>query len=472
MNAEDASFDSGPLALGYVDYDLNHIIITGQSNAVANGGVPPVSTTQPFTNVMFDTGPMSMKGSAASPTGCGGAGGCCDGNVGCYTYEKPASLVPLTEGDRFFDYPVETATAGTANEASFLALHEYQFGALDRYPKKHDVLATNDGRSGWAYICMRKGSCPYKDPSWLFPYPQAMQEVKDAMGFATAANKTYAVRAMMTIHGETDQQEYFKGQPEFPLDGTDGSRGAIKDYADGLIEWQRDYEAGIKAITGQKTPIPLFVSGLSGQNATRIAAVAQYELDAHVRAPGKVILVGPGYHFDFAPDCLHYTAKGNRRVGEYFAKVYARVVLGGETWDPVRPKTVTRANNVITVKYFVPRPPLVIDTQRVADPGNYGFDFVDGSGATPAITGVTVPGPDTVQITLASTPSGPDMKLYYAQNQIPATCIGHGIKSQGGARGNIRDSDTTPSQSGDYKDDDGTPWTLWNWGVQFGVSVN
>jgi len=208
------------------------------------------------------------------------------------------------------------------------------------------------------------------------------------------------------------------------MNGTDGTPGAIKDYADGLIEWQRDYEASVKAITGQTTSIPLLVSGMSGQNATRISVIAQYELDAHVRAPGKVLLVTPAYHLDFAPDCRHYTARGNRRLGEYLAKVYARVVLGGETWEPVRPKSVTRASNVITIRYFVPRPPLVLDTTHVSNPGNYGFDFVDGSGATPAITSVQITAPDTVQITLASTPVGPAMKLYYAQNQIPATCFG------------------------------------------------
>lgn len=473
---KDASYDAGPLAPAYVDYDINHVIITGQSNAVANGGVPPLSTTQPFGNLMFDTGPMSMKGSAASPSGCGGSGGCCDGNVGCFTYEKPSALVPLVEGDSFFTYPVETSAAGAGNEASFLAEHEYLFGVLDRYPRKHDMLVTNDGRSGWAYWCMRKGSCPYKDPSWLFPFPQGMQEVKDAMGFATAAGKTYVVRAVMTIHGETDQQDYFIGHPEFPLDGTDGTPLAIKDYSDGLVEWQRDYEQSIKAITGQPLPIPLLVSGNSGQNSTRIAVVAQYELDAHVRAPGKVILVGPTYHLDVAPDCRHFTAKANRRLGEYFAKVYARIVLGGETWEPVRPRSVTRASNVLTVKYHVPRPPLVFDTTRVTNPGNFGFDFVDASGAPPAITSVTITAPDTVQITLAATPVGPSMKLYYAQNQIPATCLGpgtgHDVTALGGARGNLRDSDTTPSQSGDYKDADGTPWTLWNWGVQFGLDVN
>jgi hypothetical protein len=472
----DASFDAGPSPLDptYVDYDVNHFLITGQSNSVANGGNPPLSKTQPFSNVMFNTGTMSMKGTQAAPNGCGGGvnTGCCDGDQGCFTYETPASLVPLVEGDRFFSYTVETPGAATGNQASYLALTDYLFGVHAGYPQKHDMLVSVDGRSGWTYWCLRKGSCSYKNAAWLRPFEQGLSEVKDAKALAAAAGKSYVVRAVATIHGESDQQSYFQGHTEFPLTGTSGVANEIKTYADALVEWQRDYEASIKAVTGQAQPVPLLVSQLSGQNATRVAVVSQYELDAHVAAPGKVLLVGPSYHFDFASDCLHFTNKGNRRLGEYFARVYARVVLGGETWEPVRPKNVSRANNVITVQFHVPRPPLVMDVKRVTNPGNFGFDFVDGSGATPAITSVQITGPDTVQVTLATTPVGPAMKLRYAQNQIPGTCIGPGTTLTGGARGNLRDSDTTPSQSNDYKDADGTPWTLWNWAVQFEAPVN
>lgn len=469
-----AAVDAGPLSASYVDFDINHVLITGQSNSVSNGGQPVLSTSQPFSNLMFDTGPMSMKGSFGAPTGCGGGvnTGCCEGNEGCATFETPTSLVPLIEGDRFFGYAVETASAGTANGISYLAQQDYGFGARPGYPQKHVVLTTLHGRSGWTYQCMRKGSCNYKyggaRAGYVPPFTQAMQEVQNAKALALAAGKTYVVRAVTTIHGESDQDSYFHGTPEFPMAGTDGTPNKILDYADGLIEWQQDYEAGVKAITGQTVAVPLLVSQLSGQNSTRVAAVAQYELEAHKRGAGKVVLIGPSYHLSLSnADCLHFTSVGERRLGEYFAKVYARVVFGGQTWEPVRPKQITRTGSVITVKFFVPVPPLVVDTTHVTNPGNLGFDFVDGSGATPAITNVAITGPDTVQITLATTPVGPNMRLRYAQNQNPGTCVGPGIGFAGGARGNIRDSDATPSQAQDAKEVGGAPIPLWNWSVQF-----
>jgi predicted Zn-dependent peptidase len=68
------------------------------------------------------------------------------------------------------------------------------------------------------------------------------------------------------IHGESDDYAYATNTQEFPLDGTDGSPGTITSYADALLEWQRDYEAGAKAITGQTIAIPLLISQFSGWN--------------------------------------------------------------------------------------------------------------------------------------------------------------------------------------------------------------
>jgi hypothetical protein len=128
----------------------------------------------------------------------------------------------------------------------------------------------------------------------------------------------------------------------------------------------------------------------------------------------------------------------------------------------VRPKAIARAGNVVTVQYYVPAPPLVFDTTHVTNPGNYGFDFVD-NGALVAISSVALSAPDTVTITLGAVPSGVGMRLRYAQNQPAAGgCIGNDIAYAGGARGNLRDSDATPSQYGN---------DLWNWGANLDVDV-
>ena len=493
----------GPLTLGYKDYDYNHILSTGQSNAVASGARPfttlphntiPITNSQPFTNKMFQTGVMTSL-----PCNMAGNNGCTIGS-----YVAPTSFVPLVEGDSFFGgtYFVETASSAMANLISEIATTTYLFGKPDRpvrYPEKHDVLVSLHGRSGNKYVCLRKTA--QTDPNRAIPsdckitlrpaFNEGMMQAQAGYDLAVGAGKTHVVRAVTTIHGESDHNGLLG---DFPMTGSDNVANKIKTYADALIEWQEDYEAGVKAITGQAEPVPLFVMGLSGwtgpgeAGSTRYSLVAAQQHEAHVRAPGKVILVAPGYfvdqgtkgNADTTPECLHQSIVGERQIGEYFAKVYAKVVFKGEAWEPVRPKTVSRAGAVVTVEYHVPVPPLTLDTTLVTAPSgvggdpvneNNGFEYrINGrKGTRIAINSVVVSGPTTVTITLAQDPGGADHHLLYALNQRPAGsgCTGPGVQSNGalyagGARGNLRDSDTTPSRYG-YK--------LFNWGVQYDIVV-
>ena len=418
----------------YVKFDVNHVISTGQSNSVAHEARPPITSTQPFKNLMFDVGVMTS--------------GVCE-REGCRTYQKPSGFVPLVEGDTFW-YPVETMSSGLANEATILA-------KAKRSELDHQVLVSLAGRNGLTYWCLRHGGCNFLDPSYLNAFDENIKQVQDGKAIATSLGKSYVVRMATAIHGESDDFAYATNTQEFPLDGTDGTPQSIKSYGDGLLEWQRDYEKAVKAITGQTQPVPLLISQFSGWNDIATSAVTQLQYEAHVRSAGKVVLVTPAYTLDWADDCRHYTAKGERQLGEYFGKAYARIVFDGLPWEPVRPTKVTHAGAVITAKYTVPSPPLVLDTTRVTDPGSYGFEAVDAAGVRLTITSVALAGPDTVTITLAApVPAGAHLR--YAYTGVPHSCPGRFV----GPRGNLRDSDTTPSQYG---------YELFNWGVHFDVAV-
>jgi hypothetical protein len=426
----------GVTTVPYTHFDVNHVLSTGQSNAVANGGLPVITTTQPYSNLMFSSGVMAMHDCTEQ---------------GCVFYDKPTGFVPLVEGDSFY-YPVETMSSGLANEITKLLLTRY--ASVDT---SHDVLVSLHGRSGHTYACLRKGGCDFKNQGVVLAFDQGMMEVADAMALAKAAGKTYVVRAVTAIHGESDHYSYSTNTQEFPLPSTDGG-GITADYKEGLIEWQRDYEAGVKAITGQSIPVPLLISQMDSWTDVPTSKVGQWQYEAHVESKGKVVLVAPGYPVTWASDCRHYDARGERWMGEYFAKAYARIVFEGKRWEPVRPKHVTIAGNVITAKYYVPKPPLVFDTTRVTDPGNYGFEYWDESAAPPAITKVALTGPDTVQITLATAPTGHDRHLRYAYTAQLPDCPG----PTAGPRGNLRDSDDAPSEYGD---------DLFDWGVHFDVPI-
>jgi len=415
--------------------DINHILSTGQSNSVSNGGTPIISTTQPYDNVMFDVGIMT--------------GGACGDGQGCKSYQTPSSFVPLVEGDQFFNFSVETISAGLANQATFLA---------QSLGMSHTVLVSLHGRSGNTYWCLRKDGCSYASTGqgYIVPFSEGMRQVADGKRLASAAGKSYVVRGVTTIHGESD---HYSHESEFPLDGTAGGR--IMNYGEGLMEWQRDYESSVRAITGQAEAVPLFVSQMSGWTDGASSDLTVHQLQAHVNAPGKVILVGPGYPLPFASDCLHYTAHSERWLGEYFAKAYARTVLQCRPFEPLRPLSARRDADGIVIKFLVPVPPLAIDTTRVAAAPDYGFTYADGAAAS--IAGVEVISATEVRVRL--TGAGANGKLRYAQNAVPnATCPG----PTQGARGNLRDSDTTPSQG---KDASGQPYSLYNWSVHFDLDV-
>lgn len=172
---------------------------------------------------------------------------------------------------------------------------------------------------------------------------------------------------------------------------------------------------------------------------------------------GKLQLVGPKYFMPYA-DGVHLTNHGYRQLGEYFAKAYRSAILEDKPWEPLRPIAVTRVGAKITVRFHVPVPPLVLDTTLVKDPGSYGFDFVDSALKTPKILTVVLAGPDVVEITLAAEPTGNNMLIRYAYKGVPTAPAG----PQTGARGNLRDSDATPSRHG---------YALYNWAVHFAAPV-
>lgn len=377
-------------------YDVNHVLGTGQSLSVGANGFPALTRAQPYDNLMFAPGPM--------PGG-----------------EFLTRFVPLGERG------LETMSSAFANLVSKMARDEGRDGG------SHALLVSAHGKSSTGYWGLRRGTKAYAT---------GLAQVRAAREIARTHGQSYVVRAITNVHGESDHVEH------------------NAHYERDLIAWQADYERDVRAITAQAEPIPMFETQMSswtryGQ-ATSAIPIAQ--LDAHVHASGKVVLVGPKYHLRYFEDGIHLTNEGYRHMGEDYAKAYRRVVLEGRAWEPVRPRAVTRTGATITIAFYVPSPPLVLDTTTVSDPGSYGFEYVDDSRATPRIASVAVTGPDTVTIDLAAEPTGGHRRVRYAFTGAPGAHAGPTT----GPRGNLRDSDATASLSGD---------ALYDWCVHFDEPV-
>lgn len=400
------SADAGGPAVAngaFIRRDVNHVLVTGQSLAVGVSGAPALSLAQPFGNLMFNTGVM--------------AGG-----------EDLESFEPLVEGDNI---PGSKAIVETMSSAFANLVAELARGERDSRGEGHDLLLSVHGSGAKTYAQLKKGTKAYE---------RGMAQVTAGRDIAKRLGKSYVVRAIANVHGESDHAE------------------KSTRYARDLLQWQADYEKDIKALTGQVEPVPMFQTQISSwtrmMKGTETSAIPGAQLAAHLASAGKVVLVGPKYHLQYSKDGVHLTSEGYRHMGEDYAKAYRRVVLEGKRWEPLRPIAMTRDGAVITVKFAVPAPPLVLDTSLVSDPGNYGFEYSDSSASSPAITKVEVTEPDTVVVTLASVPTSDDRRLRYAFTGIKGAPSG----PQTGARGNLRDSDATRSRS---------RHRLYNWCVHF-----
>lgn len=403
----DASMSAEPPS-PYKAYDINHVLSTGQSLAVGVSGAPPTTLTQPFHNLMFNTGVM--------------AGG-----------EDLTSFEPLVEGDFIpgSKVRVETMSASFANLVADLALASGQ---------PHDVLLSNHASGAKSYWQLKKGTKHYAN---------GMAQVTAAAEIAKRLGKTYVVRAVTTVHGESDHAD------------------RSTRYSQDLLEWQSDYQKDVQAITGQTEPVPMFETQISSwtrmMGGTETSGIPMAQLEAHVksraRGIGGVVLVGPKYHLPYSGDGVHLSMEGYRQMGEDYAKAYKRVVIDRQPWEPLRPLSVTREGAVITIKFIVPAPPVVLDTTLVSDPGHFGFEYFDSAGtSTPVITSVEVTDPDTVRITLDREPTAENRRVRYAYTAARHLKAGPTT----GPRGNLRDSDSTRSRSNKR---------LFNWCIHFDEAV-
>lgn len=470
--------DAGPV-FEYTRFDLNHLLLAGQSNALGIGG-GAVLDTVPRGGAACSAGTLEGCSGLMFGTGTFPTTGCVHYHVGCTTHEARTTFLPLVEGDRFDNAgsaQLQSPASPLANQAAALAASRY-FPGVALAASGVRMLVSNHARSGNAYGCIRKGSCP----SWFggaipattkTAFEDGIDQVRNAKLLAEARGWSYAVRGVFVVHGEGNHDlEANYQQNEFPMPRTGGG-GTIASYKEALLEWQHDYQTAITAETGQAVDVPMYITQMtnwtwiSGRadgnpNSAVRSVIPIQQLAAFREAPEKIILVTPTYPFPFNDvpgDKVHLTPAGSRRVGEYFGKAYAETTFSGRPWQPLYPLQVTRAGAVIRIRFHVPVLPLVLDTVSVTDPnGMYGFRYVEDGGAPAAVQSVAIDG-DSVVVTLTKPPAGGNRRIRYAYDGVPGNAGG----PTSGPRGNLRDSDATASTSGGGN--------LVNWSVAFDEAV-
>ncbi|MGC4252423.1 MAG: hypothetical protein QM605_13435 [Sphingobium sp.] len=312
--------------------------------------------------------------------------------------------------------------------------------------------ATNGMTPRLAAAISAAGASPY---DWLKKgtsiYNGALAKTQAIFDAAAAQGWKHAVSSIRIIHGEA------QGTAADPADATEVGYAAV------LREWVSDYQADLKAITGQ----PADPVGLLCQMNTLTAPTAEIplgQLKAHDDY-ADIVLIGPKYQHPYY-DGSHMLAEGYVKTGELEARAM-RFWHRGQKWQCLKPVSCAASGSVVTVTFNnavagdadTPGPigPLMLDAATVSDPGHHGFACSDG-GVT--ISGVAI-GPDqkSVVITLSGAPAGGSFITYALQ-------YGAGwFQPSNGPRGTLRDSDTR-----DLSRFDNEP--VHNWAVAFKIAIS
>lgn len=230
-------------------------------------------------------------------------------------------------------------------------------------------------------------------------------------------------------------------------------------YADNIIEWQKDFNADISSITGQKNKIPMFLCQTAtaggygwngGINDMNFQSPIQ-QLIAH-ESKGDVFMVCSKYHLKYA-DHAHITNESQAVLGEYYAKAMDSYYSTG-SWEPCRPVSIIQSGTSITIKFTGVEDGLVFDESAVKPAENKGFAFSDDSGAE--IIDVAISGKDSVVISLSKTPTTSKVLAYAYHNGAGGSANQvNGL----GDRGNLRGTSKQTSKT--------TGLNLHNWCVIF-----
>lgn len=372
-----------PLELRPIAKAVNHTLGYGQSLSIGATATTIISSSQPYSNITFSTGPRAANNDVSS--------------------QKPLvedNTSPAPDGGTNRG---ETFCSGMANYALTLA-------AIDNgiIPSTHVIFASTAGKGGTKLANLIKGTAWYNDHFLLHVTGQY------------ALNHDSAVHIIPIAQGETD------------LDQSPPTTAAA--WRAMAEQFQIDAESDIKAVNGQTSPVFVQFSQCS-YKAALSPNICLSQLDL-VQKNKKFRLATPQYHLPRAADATHLTSVGYKWDGAYRGRDYKELMFDGIESLYINPVSATLRGNVLTLKFDRVRVlPLRLDNENLAATTDYGFRVNDSNGKVNIMSSRGID--DTVVFELATIPVG-NTVVRYALDYL-----GEGLNIVNGASGNLRDSDTS-----------------------------
>lgn len=372
-----------PLELRPIAKAVNHTLGYGQSLSIGATATTIISSSQPYSNITFSTGPRAANNDVSS--------------------QKPLvedNTSPAPDGGTNRG---ETFCSGMANYALTLA-------AIDNgiIPSTHVIFASTAGKGGTKLANLIKGTAWYNDHFLLHVTGQY------------ALNHDSAVHIIPIAQGETD------------LDQSPPTTAAA--WRAMAEQFQIDAESDIKAVNGQTSPVFVQFSQCS-YKAALSPNICLSQLDL-VQKNKKFRLATPQYHLPRAADGTHLTSVGYKWDGAYRGRDYKELMFDGIESLYINPVSATLRGNVLTLKFDRIRVlPLRLDNENLAATIDYGFRVNDSNGKVNIMSSRGAD--DTIVFELATIPVG-NTVVRYALDYL-----GEGLNIVNGASGNLRDSDTS-----------------------------
>lgn len=336
---------------------INHILSAGQSLAIGTKAIPPLSTTQPYNNMMLTGHPSSGWGAGTD-------------------------LVPLVE------FHWETPGSGMANMLSFLNDEDF------------DVAIGLHGYNAVPYTSIQQGTGLYN---------KGMLQLENTKAATEELGRPHRVLGVTLIHGETD--DYINT----PGDVYAGYLEELQDDYQSDIQLVTGQTETIPLFTDQESS---FTSDYYVNKETSEIPLGQ--LKASIDNPGEIVMVTPKYFIEYDPDGVHLKPKSSRWLGEYYGKVINEVVVRGNEWKPLMPEAAFLDGSDLYLDYHVPSGSLVFDTTMVVEHEDYGFEYSDDTGSI-EITDIEIITDTIIKITLSDIPTGTNKKIRYAYRGVAGT---------------------------------------------------
>lgn len=344
---------------------IEMIVAAGESTAAGGGDPSPTNLTDPPEThrcLMFsgDTngGTMDIQASPFAPGGVVGF--------------EPA-------------YETDVFGKGETHLTALMAWRDA--GIIDNVRQRRTFLGRSHAQRGAVIADISVGSQPYTN---------GLAEIARAVELADLLyRREVAVRQVFLTIGVNDR-----------ADGTTRT-----EMQDAVIAMCDDYNSDIPPITGQDdgVVIPLMLDQVCApESGTFANDMALGQLDA-IEADDRILLVTPEYFFqgDYGLlDTVHFKALGDDLLGEYKAKLLydlhdAPSPIAYTAWKGCRPDSIAVTSGTqIDITFFVPVPPLVLDTTTLPDFGDAGFTYSDTEGGI-TISSVAILDADTVRLTMS-----------------------------------------------------------------------